>query len=172
MRLDRLRSGLLSGPMPEAGATLELQRFPQRELPLTTNVTDTIGPGSWTIHDVNQAQKMNIPTQYTDALARSYIKQAVREHGPRPEIKSPEMGMELSELSNIVQGKSMGWTEDQAANSRGKYYERKGAEAGGDEADLPPRPTGPVVTADESDEMKSPLQQLQFLDPRYRGGWF
>src|SRR4051812_4172054 len=110
MRLDRLRSGLLSGPMPEAGATTELQRFPQRELPLTTNVTDTIGPGSWITHDVDRAGKMfgdYKPPNVTDIMARADLGQAMRHQSPPPEIKSPALGMELSELSNIVQGKSM-----------------------------------------------------------------
>src|SRR3954454_18909064 len=105
MRLDRLRSGLLAGPMPEAGATTELQRFPQREGPVTPQVSNTIGHGSWIPYEAGSLGKMfgegQTPPNFTDMMARAQLDKAIREHGPRPEIKSPEMGMELSELSDI-----------------------------------------------------------------------
>jgi len=167
------------------------QKLPIAQGPSTRAVKTVIGPGSPIAFHASQAQQVynaqpwfwrqfNSPKTMTDYMTQSQLQKEMQKTG-NPEIKSPELGNELGQLSDIVQGRSMGWAPDTAEiRRRGneemlqRFREMAGTN-GDDSADLPSRPTGPIQENNPmADEMKnSPLQQLNFMDPRYRNeAWF
>jgi hypothetical protein len=89
---------------------------------------------------------------------------------------TPQMRTTLNELSGLAQGQSFGrpYSEiDDVPKRPSRPLEHSDLDDD-DSADLPSRPTGPIQESNPTvDEMKGPLQQLNFMDPRYRnGGWF
>ena len=186
MRLDRLREGLLAGPLVPGGTTDIRPLFgsPAQETPTTNRTIGDMGFQS----DLNAAErmagtsnpvydrlreKMGIPqlppvdtSEFTETAAKGELNAALRGgRGPKMRFQTPADQAVLGGLSDLVQGKGMGRMVPE------EMPIDVAMEPIGTEEDLPTRPQGPPSEIDrevlEGILKGGPLQDMRPADPSY-----